>query len=869
MATMFPRTFPLDSGNEDVTGERQVYEALSHLPSDTMVLYQPRIPTSSGFALEPDFIVVIPEIGLLVLEVKNWREIVSADPHKVTIRSAAGTLHEMKNPLKQANEYAHILRDFLRQRVIGRTETGSERLAFPVTSAVVWLGRRAGTKYELSCDLGMVEPGRIISRDQLESPAVLEEALREVPVPFKGTIPISDAQALTHALGFNQARLVQFEKHCQKLCKLHEGLAEVAKELDDNSSEAKLTESVDLLARQSFAVAFLGSFSSGKTTLINALVPGLELPTRVLPTTSVTTVVCRGPESKGELIYRSIEEIKQINDLVPESQRLDPEFPDAGKQLFETDLATVFTWVAANPNAAHVKHVTITLPDAAIPSGLHLVDLPGTDSTLATHRLAAEVFIPMADVVVFVINAKQALGDKDHEILMALERERKVSGPERMLFVLNHFDEVSDREQILIRVRQGLAEWGFTAPIVVTTSARLGELAARPTLDEDEKKAARRSLRRLASSEAPREAWSEIAGINEIRRTLEDILVLRRGPIMLANGIGRLHVVHEIMKSRLSAGLRDTTDQSQEGELRALRDSRKRLEQEALPEARVRQERAIEDVERAIEHELSTVDQLQGELVPLVGPVPAEIARDVDERLQQVQRLWVEGRVAGVQRAFDEFIRKRRWWMNELGRAVEQELDSQPDADGTAPMAVNTSDITAGLRHSRDYSNERGIVAAVATGAIMGAVSGTIFPGIGNFAGAVVGAVLVLLGWRPGDRIVVAQLREKAVSKHCDSVRQRLAQALKKQLHAIHQACDEELEGIASSLDKEMSDREEMLTVDINQRRKQRAQYKILKQNFDAAWNDIEEFVKESELGNWRSLTDKEVLPSSADLDAQ
>jgi hypothetical protein len=86
-------------------GERRVFEALArHLEDDYTVWHN--IPIL-GSSREPDFVVLHPQRGLLILEVKDWKlaTIVDANPLRVHIRTEQGgvaTLH----PLSQAKGYA-------------------------------------------------------------------------------------------------------------------------------------------------------------------------------------------------------------------------------------------------------------------------------------------------------------------------------------------------------------------------------------------------------------------------------------------------------------------------------------------------------------------------------------------------------------------------------------------------------------------------------------------------------------------------------------------------------------------------------------------------------------------------------------------
>src|SRR6516165_4572052 len=88
----------------DSPGELRLAERLKDFLEENAVVWHnlPVRPRSR----HPDFIIVHPANGLLVLEVKDWRleSIVSADKTKVELLTSHGTVRE-NSPLEQARKY--------------------------------------------------------------------------------------------------------------------------------------------------------------------------------------------------------------------------------------------------------------------------------------------------------------------------------------------------------------------------------------------------------------------------------------------------------------------------------------------------------------------------------------------------------------------------------------------------------------------------------------------------------------------------------------------------------------------------------------------------------------------------------------------
>jgi hypothetical protein len=97
MAEMIPDRLPASA----TAGEKRVFAALERLPDACLVYYEPMVRRRY-----PDFIVVLPEVGVLVIEVKGWQlaELSHVDADTVAItRQDSPTV--LQNPHRQAREY--------------------------------------------------------------------------------------------------------------------------------------------------------------------------------------------------------------------------------------------------------------------------------------------------------------------------------------------------------------------------------------------------------------------------------------------------------------------------------------------------------------------------------------------------------------------------------------------------------------------------------------------------------------------------------------------------------------------------------------------------------------------------------------------
>ena len=96
MAEMIPDRLPSGAS----AGEKKVFALLQQLPDEVIVYYEPVVSER-----HPDFIVIIPSVGLLVIEAKGWypTHIMSANDNDVIVNSK-NRYETHKHPVRQARE---------------------------------------------------------------------------------------------------------------------------------------------------------------------------------------------------------------------------------------------------------------------------------------------------------------------------------------------------------------------------------------------------------------------------------------------------------------------------------------------------------------------------------------------------------------------------------------------------------------------------------------------------------------------------------------------------------------------------------------------------------------------------------------------
>lgn len=147
----------------------------SHLEDDYLCWYD--VPMGPA-ATHPDFIVLNPRRGILILEVKDWRldTIQTIDKASATIFTPRGA-KRVANPTEQARQYAQAVVNVLERDPMLCNEAGSNqsgRLIFPWGYGIV-LANITRKQFESTNLDEVLPPGRVICSDEMTESVGVEE----------------------------------------------------------------------------------------------------------------------------------------------------------------------------------------------------------------------------------------------------------------------------------------------------------------------------------------------------------------------------------------------------------------------------------------------------------------------------------------------------------------------------------------------------------------------------------------------------------------------------------------------------------------------------------------------------------------------
>ena len=191
----------------------------------------------------------------------------------------------------------------------------------------------------------------------------------------------------------------------------------------------RLNEFVDILSNIETRVAIIGITSSGKSTLMNAVLGGQLLPTRVGPSSSKQVICGWDKELKGTVVFDS-DSGKKPRLLTGGAASILCEIEKYGDEKF-------------NPrNVEEVDEIRVHSPFFRFDKNLILIDTPGLDAYgLDQHKeVTMKLVLPTVDMVLFLTNVKC---DSDQANLSFIDNVTTDEKP--LVIVQNKIDSIEPK----------------------------------------------------------------------------------------------------------------------------------------------------------------------------------------------------------------------------------------------------------------------------------------------------------------------------------------------------------------------------------------------------------------------------------------
>lgn len=198
---------------------------------------------------------------------------------------------------------------------------------------------------------------------------------------------------------------------------------------------------LDRAEDESFEIAVFGRVSSGKSSLLNAILGTDALPVGVTPITAVPTRIVYAEEPSLTVWFSEVAPQKLAVAHLPE-----------------------FATEQQNPgNQKRVVRLVLAVPSSALRTGVAFVDTPGLGSLATSGARETLAYLPKCDLGVILIDAGATLTVDDLQTIMALQQ---AAVPMHVLLSKADLLSVEDRERVVTYVREHIAsECGMDLPV--------------------------------------------------------------------------------------------------------------------------------------------------------------------------------------------------------------------------------------------------------------------------------------------------------------------------------------------------------------------------------------------------------------------
>ena len=262
----------------------------------------------------------------------------------------------------------------------------------------------------------------------------------------------------------------------------------------DNDTKHRYLHEIDSLNERKkrsrenkYRLGVIGVTSSGKSTMINALLGEDLLPMAAKPSSSQLVSCCRNEQRFADVFFEN-GETKKLTD----------------KNL-NSDIIKGYADEQLNPNNEKgVKQIEIHSPNFELPKDLILVDSPGLDAYgYDNHEhLTMDSLLPTVDLCMFVTTCKANSDDKMMQVLNQIAEYRKP-----LIVVQNAIDSIVSKEngsktkaEIAYEHKKRVERIINASSIKDKSSVSIVQISAKKALEARQKKAEGKMSQRLSES---------------------------------------------------------------------------------------------------------------------------------------------------------------------------------------------------------------------------------------------------------------------------------------------------------------------------------------------------------------------------------
>ncbi|WP_439238610.1 dynamin family protein [Lonepinella sp. BR2919] len=441
----------------------------------------------------------------------------------------------------------------------------------------------------------------------------IQSGRTDFEVEFKGVVAdcndMRKAIEVANQSGFNiQIKQIhECESSEKRLGKVQIMIEKMEKEplLENCVNNGGFVESKNAVFDDDFHVYVAGTMSSGKSTLINALLGCELLPASNEATTAtITEIIDDKSKPQGHFFAQALDSTDETNaKVLAEANNLiltDYESAEIAKKTisdWNTNPAVKKICIQGNIIGIQKReNVRLVLTDMPGPNNSEADSHGGEDHGVVTREHISDT--KKNPIILYVLNANQPKTDDDASFLMQIAEIMKNGGlqsKDRFIFVLNKSDDIDTGKESVEKMIKGfktyLSNIGVENPIVYPVSARQAEILRRKKINVNllrtekegddaenyEKRLLKNSLKNLvqymelspsAKSKLDSRDLSEAiycSGVPALEVVIDDYIEKYNHPIRIQRAYKALNDIFEHGKAfnEMRKGLKDDLDKKE------------------------------------------------------------------------------------------------------------------------------------------------------------------------------------------------------------------------------------------------------------------------------------------------------------------
>ncbi|EOH5050426.1 dynamin family protein [Campylobacter coli] len=293
------------------------------------------------------------------------------------------------------------------------------------------------------CVLNMFREGFIPKQDLLKALRILQKISNNAEIlEYIQNIQVQsiDKKALFQS-GFNELNHINME------------LSQLS---FDENSKIRLQKTLEKFQKLEFNIAITGVMNSGKSSLLNALLKEDFLGVSNIPETANLTLLSYGNTQEAVIYFWDTQEwdnilksskfSKELKEFIDElALKIDIKEYVQNKALTQKiNLKELKEFSSAkNQISALIKKIEIKSNLEFLKNNISIVDTPGLDDIVVQREILTNEYLKESDFLIHLMNASQALTQKDAEFLIHCLLNSRLS---KFLIVLTKADLLSQKD---------------------------------------------------------------------------------------------------------------------------------------------------------------------------------------------------------------------------------------------------------------------------------------------------------------------------------------------------------------------------------------------------------------------------------------